>query len=321
MSVIDHTRNARIMENLRGRHVGAPRDAEFAMQLDRLLKRDGDGNLTAEAVRFTATGETRGILVIDAPGGGKSTVVAHALRSHPALREGQHGHPAWLGVSVPSPATLKSLGFEILRQSGYPHVSGYRETWSVWDQIRSRLKMLGVSVLWIDEAHDLFCKDSAMILRALKALMQGPEAVIVILSGTERLREVIRSDPQVDRRFSVMNLRPVGVATDGDDFSDLVAAYCARAGLRVELSGDLVARRFHGSRYRFGRSIETLLNAIEAALDGGADWLANDHFAQVWAMQEGSGPGGNVFLSDDWAEIDPDRIDEQPVTRKRSRRK
>lgn len=65
-----------------------------------------------------------------------------------------------------------------------------------------------------------------MILRALKALMQGDEAVIVILSGTERLGEIIRTDPQVQRRFSTMQLRPVSATTDGDDFGDLIEAYC-----------------------------------------------------------------------------------------------
>ena len=247
--------------------------------------------------------------------------VAHALASHPALQAGGHGCPAWLGVSVPSPATLKSLGFEILRQSGYPHVSGYRETWSIWDQIRSRLKMLGICILWIDEAHDLFCKDSGLILRALKSLMQGEAAVIVILSGTERLAEIIRSDPQVQRRFSTMQLRPVSAATDGEDFQDLVAAYSQRAGLRPEFSGDLVARLFHGARYRFGRSIETLLNAIETALGHGADYLTDDHFARVWAMQEGCGPGENVFLVDDWADITPDLDPGVPPVRRRGRRK
>lgn len=313
----DHSGNAEIMRDLRAKHVKVPSDAELAQYLRCVLRRDEDGSLTAEAVRIGATNETRGILVVGGPGSGKSTTVARGLTRHPALRQGLHGHPAWLGVRVPSPATLKSLGFEILRQSGYPEVSDRRQVWNIWQQIRSRLQMPGVSVLWIDEAHDLFCKDSEMILRALKALMQGDGAVIVILSGTERLSEIIRSDPQVQRRFSVMNLRPVGMVTDGDDFHQLIEAYCDRARLRPELSGDLVSRLFHGSRYRFGRSIETLLNAIETALDTGADWLGNDHFARAWAMQEGCAPGGNVFLVDDWAEISPDiDDDERPVLRR-----
>ncbi|MBD9529696.1 TniB family NTP-binding protein [Paracoccus sp. PAR01] len=317
----DHAKNARIMEALRAKHVRAPRDAQFAAQLERLLRRDSAGNLTAEAVRFSATSETRGILVVDGPGGGKSTMVARHLSRLPALQTGPQGIPAWLGVSVPSPATFKSMGFEILRRSGYPNVSERREAWSVWDQVRSRLKMLGISVLWIDEAHDLFCKDSGMILRALKSLMQGDEAVIVILSGTERLSEVIRSDAQVQRRFSTMPLCPVAAATDGEDFENLIGAYCELAELKPELSSDLVARLFHGSRYRFGRSIETILNAIEAALGSGADSLTNDHFAQVWAMLEGCAPGWNVFLADDWAKIDPDHDVEQAAVQRHVRRR
>lgn len=318
--MIDHVKNARIMQSLRARHVTGPRDAEFRSHLERLLRRDDTGNLTAEAVRYSATGETRGILVVDGPGGGKSTTVAHQLATLPALQVGSQGTPAWLGVSVPSPATLKSMGSEILRHSGYPNLSDRREVWSIWDQIRSRLKMLGVCVLWIDEAHDLFCKDRAMILRALKSLMQGDEAVIVILSGPEQLHEIIRSDPQVQRRFSTMQLRPVCAATDGEDFHDLIEAYCAQADLKSHLSADLVARLFHASRYRFGRSIETALNAIEAALGSGDDGLTNDHFAQAWAMLEGCAPGGNVFLVDDWSSIDPDRDDSEPMVRQRGRR-
>lgn len=230
----DHAKNARIMETLRRKHVRSHRDDEFALHLERLLRRDKDGGLTAEAVRFSATAETRGILVVDGPGGGKSTMVARQLSRLPALQNGPQGIPAWLGVSVPSPATLKSMGFEILRRSGYPNVSERREAWSVWDQIKSRMKMLGISVLWIDEAHDLFCKDSGMILRALKSLMQGDEAVIVILSGTERLSEVIRSDAQVQRRFSTMQLRPVAAATDGHDFEDLISGQTkTRSRLKV----------------------------------------------------------------------------------------
>lgn len=319
MSGIDFERNARIMEELRALHAKVPRDDEFRAHLDRLLRRDASGSLTSEAVRFSTTAETRGILVVDGPGGGKSTTVAHALAKHPALQAGADG-PAWMGVSVPSPATFKSMGFEILRRSGYPSVSDRREAWSIWDQIRSRLKMLGISVLWIDEAHDLFCKDSAMILRALKSLMQGDEAVIVILSGTERLHEIIRSDPQVQRRFSTMQLRPVCAATDREDFDDLIGSYCAEAGLDTDMSEDLVARLFHASRFRFGRSIETTLNAIEAALGSGADCLSNDHFAQAWAMLEGCQPGRNVFLADDWRAIDPDRDDDEPPARRRGRR-
>ena len=94
-------------------------------------------------------------------------------------------------------------------------IAANREGWSLWETLRGRLKDQGITVLWIDEAHDLFCADRHLILRALKSLMQGDEAVIPILSGTERLHEIVRSDPQVQRRLSTLILPPVSEVTDG----------------------------------------------------------------------------------------------------------
>jgi len=73
---------------------------------------------------------------------------------------------------------------QLLAESGYPSVNRYREVWSRWGILRHRFMMLKTAVLWIDEAHDLFCADRNLILRAIKSLMQGESAVIVILSGT-----------------------------------------------------------------------------------------------------------------------------------------
>ena len=103
-----------------------------------------------------------------------------------------------------------------------------------------------------------------------------------------------------------MYLPPVSAATDGDDFLDLIGAYCAEAGLDVDLGSDLVGRLFHGGRYRFGRCIEALLGAIERALHEDARALTDQHFAEAWTLQEGPGPERNVFLAPDWASIDLD---------------
>lgn len=73
---------------------------------------------------------------------------------------------------MPSAATFKSMGGTLLERSGYPVITANREGWSLWDTLRGRLKNLGITVLWIDEAHDLLCADKNVILRAIKALMQ-----------------------------------------------------------------------------------------------------------------------------------------------------
>ncbi|UFM64676.1 TniB family NTP-binding protein [Paracoccus sp. MA] len=320
----DPAATARILEKLRKLRIDTPRDAAFRSHFDRLLRRDEAGNLLHEPQRFSAERETRGVMVIDGAGGGKTTLIDHALARHPALAgagtDGRH----YLEASVPSPATFKSMAGALLHRSGYPVNAAHREGWSLWETLRGRLKDLDITTLWIDEAHDLFCADRNLILRAIKAIMQGDEAVVVILSGTENLREIIRSDPQVQRRFSTLNLPPVAVATDGANFREVIAAYCRIAGLEQPLEADLIPRLFHAARYRFGRCVETILGAIEFALEGDASRLDIGHFAEFWGLQEGCPLGGNVFLAPDWPQIDPDQdeADDRPVSvRARRRRK
>lgn len=194
------------LEDVRRFHISSVRDAEAATHITRLLTKDARGHLTAEAKRFTRTGETRGVMLVGGPGSGKSHLLERTLSKLAVLQEGEFGQPRYLGCPVPSPATFKSMTLALLAESGYPDANPRKEAWSLWQDLRHRLAVLGISVLWIDEAQDLFCADRKLILRALKSLMQGDDAVVVILSGTEDLAKVIRTDPQVQRRFTAMVL-------------------------------------------------------------------------------------------------------------------
>ncbi|WP_158644596.1 TniB family NTP-binding protein [Paracoccus jeotgali] len=309
-----------ILAKLRKLRIDTPRDGAFLAHLNRLLSRDEAGNMIPDPQRFSAGRETRGVLVIDGPGGGKTTLIARALERHPVLSGVDRRH--YLEASVPSPATFKSMGATLLQRSGFPIVAGKREAWSMWEILRARLKDQNITVLWIDEAHDLFCADRNLILRALKALMQGDEAVIPILSGTEMLREIVRSDPQVQRRFSTLILPPVNEAVEGASFADVVRQYCQIAGLEPPLESDLIARLFHAARYRFGRCVETIIGAIEFALAGNAARLDISHFAEFWGMQEGYSFESNIFLAPHWADLDPNEDPDAPIpVTKRKKRK
>ncbi|QDY71358.1 TniB family NTP-binding protein [Qingshengfaniella alkalisoli] len=314
-----HAQTARILEHLRSLHIGSDMDAQITDQLARLLKRDEAGELCAEPIRFTRTNETRGIMVVGGAGSGKSHLVHRALMKFPVLAEGELGRRRFLECSVPSPATLKSMVLEMLEKSGYPEVSSNRQVWSLVQMLRARMSTTGTVVLWIDEAHDLFCADRKLILRALKALMQGDDSVIVILSGTEELAQVIRTDPQVQRRFSTVAFPALVPELQGDLFRQIIDDYCRRANLGAPIEADLVGRVFHGARYRFGRAIELIVRGIEVALYAEASELTIDHFARAWAMHEGCSPDQNVFYAEQYQllRLDQDLEDAQPVRKRR----
>ncbi|MBL4807390.1 MAG: ATP-binding protein [Rhodobacteraceae bacterium] len=302
-------------------HVGLDWDGEAAMHVKRLLDRDEGGNLLPKARHFTKTGETRGMMLVGAPGSGKSHLMDRTLTKISQLSSNNVDVRRLIACPVPSPATFKSMALALLKESGYEHGNPRQEAWSLWQMFRHRVSTLGTAVVWIDEAQDLFCADRKLILRALKSLMQGDGAVAVILSGTEELAEVIRSDPQVKRRFTAMVLPELVETIHGDIYRWIMADYCARMGLEPPVEVDLIGRIFHGARYRFGRAVELLLLAMEFAIERDEEYLTIDHFASAYAMNEACPASENVFYADIYHVLDPDRKDDVLTSRPRQKRK
>lgn len=309
------------LDAVRKLHIGLDWDKEAALHVKRLLRRDGEGNLLPKARYFTKTGETRGMMLVGDPGSGKSHLMDRTLTKIPELAAADDGVPRVIACPVPSPATFKSMTLALLEQSGYPHATPRQEAWSLWQMFRHRLGKLGIGVVWIDEAQDLFCADRKLILRALKSLMQGEDAVVVILSGTEELAQVIRTDPQVKRRFTAMVLPELSETAHGDMYRTVMADYCTRVGLAPPIEADLVGRVFHGARYRFGRAVELLLFAMEFAIEREAEHLMIDHFAAAYAMNEACPASQNVFYADNFLLLDPDAEDDVLKSRKGRLRK
>ena len=317
----ENTSKAATLAAVRKLHIGLDWDAEAALHVKRLLDRDGEDNLLPKARHFTKTGETRGMMLIGAAGSGKSHLMHRTLAKIPELASADTGDLRIVSCPVPSPATFKSMTLALLEQSGYPHGNARQEAWSLWQMFRHRLSSFGTAVVWIDEAQDLFCADRKLILRALKSLMQGEGAVSVILSGTEELAEVIRTDPQVKRRFTAMVLPEMVEAVHGDMYRWVMADYCRRLGLQPPIEADLVARVFHGARYRFGRAIELLLVALEFATAQECDGLRIDHFASAYAMNEACGASQNVFYAENYLVVKPDGEPADYATRPRRKRR
>ncbi|UWR49781.1 TniB family NTP-binding protein [Phaeobacter inhibens] len=296
---------AGVIEALSDIHVETQREEDLRAAFDRLFVWDE----TAVKPRYFTKGlETRGLAVVGDPGSGKTELISHFLENHERFHLGSDLEEAGcLHVTVPSPATLKSVGLEILKALGYSKMSERRERWAIWEMVKHRLSLLGVRVLWIDEAHDLYASGSAReqedLLKTLKSLMQGEHAVVVVLSGTKPVAELLKTDGQVGRRFGKIHLPPVTVASDGEAVEGLLHAFCDRAGLDAQVDSDLIHCLIAAAQSQFGLVIEISIGAIEMALYDRSAKLSRQSFVDYWGMQEGCAIEDNVFWSNRFGEF------------------
>jgi hypothetical protein len=218
-------------------------------------------------------------------------------------------------MKVEAPATLRSLGVSILNKLDVHDVAERTKVYDIWNMVRFRLARRGISLLWIDEAHDLFGLNTSTetnnMFKMLKGLMQGDHPVVLVLSGTERLSSLTGLDPQVNRRFTKIRPEPLAFGVDNNRIEGLVKGYAAKASLEAALEGEDINRLIYASRYRFGRCVVNILEAIETALMDGAEVLTVKHFQDAWSKREGCSVDQNVFSAVEWMSIElPDEGEE-----------
>lgn len=300
---------ASTIDALRELLIGTPTCKKLQADLTRLFRAGPDGTPTHQPVLFTAGTETHGMILVAGPGAGKTTAIRRAVSEIKALAENpQTGLPRYIHVTVASPATLRSLGCQFLEKLGVDRISDRTKVHDIWLMVRHRLRLLGISLVAVDEAHDMFRSTSTSetdtMFRMMKSLMQGDHPVVLLLGGTERLLDITRLDAQVNRRFLKVVAAPLDIVADGQSIREIIGFYAKKAGLQLDIHDDLPGRVIHGARYQFGRCVELTLAAIEEALRAGDEHLTREHFEIAWGMAEGCPLTANVFDVEDYMSIE-----------------
>ena len=283
--------------------------------------------------------EARGIAIIGDSGSGKTTAARRLWASHPDLQAQEAGveKAEIVSLSLPSPASVKFVGYACLNVLGYP-LQRDRTSAIIWDMVHTNLRLRQTLVLHFDEAQDFSVNQNAREMQAmintLKALMQNPNwPISIILSGMPQLRDLINMDPQLARRFTPVQFAKLDPVLDGGPVMKMVAGYAEAAD--IEVGPDLHERSFvrrliHAASGEFGLTVELLLSAIEISLRAKQPQLNLPHFAQAFARRSGCVPDFNPFTREDYTAINtrllllgrvPDEEAEMPQPKKRGRKK
>jgi hypothetical protein len=294
-SLSDESDPAAKLAWLRDRYMKNPRDTLFDEAIQEILETDASGNLTARPQRNGLVNETRGLLVLGRARVGKTALIGRNLRRHVGITvtEGKDpGNVLYFRVSA-SP-TLKGVATDILKKTGYGKVhSGLRSS-QLWDMVINKLASLGITVLWLDEAHHMLelHKEMTDVLRRLKTLMQGDRAIALIVSGIPSLDQKIQTDEETDERFFRIRLGPMQTERELSDLKSFIERSCQEMRLEMPVDPHLVDRLSFGTSGSLGRSIECTQSAIGRALRRADGLLILDDFRRSYNLKRSNSDDG-----------------------------
>lgn len=261
----------------------------------------------------------RGIVLIGRSGSGKTTAMREFRRSSSDLIRSDPMQEIceFIGLQVPSPATMKFLGTATLQACGYPTTRDKAAS-AIWDMVKQRLMFRKTLFLHFDEAQDLTRfqteNERRAVVNTLKSLMENSQwPVSLILTGTPELKAIINQDPQLARRLYPIEIDRLNACCDAAAVLDLLRHYVRRAGCSLEddLAGEGFAQRLmHAADYEFGLMAELIVQALSAALftEGVQTTLRLGHFGDVFHMRSNAVDGLNPFLAEDFRRIDPRQV-------------
>lgn len=315
---------ADLKARLQTKYLQTKRDEVLLEDLNEAL--DKLGVSRADGTRF----EGRGIVIKAGSGSGKSFSIYRVLAKHPMFPEFVGNKPGNIAISVRclGSSTLKLVGIEIAKKLGYPLSETLHEN-VVWARVRQKLREGGVVLIHIDEVNSLLRKASSperdRIVDAFKGLLNDEVwPVVLVLSGTERIEEVIKAhDPDREfwRRMRWRTYERLALPRDNKMIASHIGVLCKAVDLAYPdtLASTVVPRLIHAARYQLGHSIEIAIDAIEAAWKKKSPILTIEHFADVTA-KTGCASDQNPFTATEWWTIkiaDPDGDDTDDASKPR----
>jgi DNA transposition AAA+ family ATPase len=206
----------------------------------------------AQLHHYSKQNEVGGGLVITGPSGvGKTTILNHYLAMFPRVHEAQKTRIPVLRVTTPASPTVRSMAEAILIALGANSASrGSAEERTL--RIYNLLKVCEVELILIDEFQHFYYAHSIVEFRRISDWLKNLislSGLAVILCGLPETEAVVKSNEQLNRRFSSkLALTPFSLE-DEVDFTEFRSALKEFQGslpmtVEVPLFEANLARRF-----------------------------------------------------------------------------
>ncbi|WP_315744844.1 MULTISPECIES: ATP-binding protein [unclassified Bradyrhizobium] len=305
-------RTVEILDRVKSVYVTCGRDVALNDTLDRFLEliltskrgRRDDGRI------YFITGES---------GAGKTAAVEKLLADCAVLQPERKSYglsgPV-VSVSLKGPCTLNTLGEMILEKAGYPIVQKIGPS-QLWKSLPDRLGHREILLVHVDETQNMLKhtekdRDRKDLANALKGAMNHKDwPVSFIMSGLPQTNDLARLDEQFERRGFMQHLPDIDMENDNE--RKLVLNIIRKMSIAAEidcgsiLESDIPDRIAHAAKYRYGRTTQVVLAALQDAIRSNATTLHRDHFSRAYLSHSHARGYDemNPFAINDWKALAP----------------
>jgi hypothetical protein len=184
-------------------------------------------------------------------GTGKTTILKSFAAKYPRYETAEGTVVPILSVTIPSPATVKSLVTKLLWELGDP---AYDKGTMANQTIRliGLIRDCGVSLIFLDEFQHFIDRDSAKVLKTISDWLKNlilDTKIPMVLIGLPEAEAVFQFNCQLSRRFANRhNLSPFSWSDDsGKEFRTFLHAIESQLPLKEEssLASNEMALRFY----------------------------------------------------------------------------
>lgn len=271
------------LDAAQGTHVPTEElDGEIAFALWGMF---AEGHVIPEPSCRAAGSDAEGIELIAGAGAGKTAAVAYVLSRTPGLIDPVTGECRYVKMQAPHVATPKQLCLGILEATGVLWSDKAATASTILAAVQSQFATRRTAVLWIDESQNLIDGRSEREIKALReiltALMRGPSAVIVILSGTKGLASCTPNDPEFSKRFTRITPPDLKPGVDDGWIHSILRHQAMEFDLEMSLSQAFSRRLIEVCCGRYGRTLQAINKAIEIAVQRGHTRLSTGHFMEA----------------------------------------